>query len=43
MFPAAEAVGPFTSVSVASYWIGLGFTWHFDQSMSRAPGRRPTT
>jgi long-chain fatty acid transport protein len=43
MFPAAEAVGPFTSVSVASYWIGLGFTWHFDQSMARAPGRRPTT
>ena len=31
MFPASENLGASTSVSVASYWIGVGFTWHFNQ------------
>lgn len=32
MFPAGETLGDATYVSVESYWIGLGFTWHFDRS-----------
>jgi long-chain fatty acid transport protein len=32
MFPAGESLGDATYVSVESYWIGLGFTWHFDRS-----------
>jgi hypothetical protein len=31
MFPASEQLGRSTSVNVASYWVGLGFTWHFDR------------
>ena len=31
MFPAREQLGRSTTVNVASYWIGLGFTWHFDR------------
>ena len=31
MFPAGESLGRETYVSVESYWIGLGFTWHFDR------------
>jgi hypothetical protein len=30
MFPASQALGNFTTVNVASYWLGVGFTWHFD-------------
>ncbi|MCE9629890.1 MAG: outer membrane protein transport protein [Planctomycetia bacterium] len=37
MFPAGESLGDATYVSVESYWIGLGFTWHFD----RPPASRP--
>ncbi len=37
MFPAGESLGDATYVSVESYWIGLGFTWHFD----RPPAGRP--
>lgn len=32
MFPASQALGRSTSVSLASYWLGVGFTWHFHQS-----------
>jgi hypothetical protein len=40
MFPASEQLGSSTFVDVASYWIGLGFTWHFDRppTSSRASG-----
>lgn len=31
MFPAGESLGNATYVSVESYWIGLGLTWHFDR------------
>lgn len=31
MFPAGESLGAATYVSVESYWIGLGLTWHFDR------------
>jgi long-chain fatty acid transport protein len=31
MFPAGESLGSDTYVSVKSYWLGVGFTWHFDQ------------
>ncbi len=29
MLPASEQFGPYTSIRVESYWIGLGFTWRF--------------
>ncbi len=29
MFQASQQFGSFTNISVESYWIGLGFTWHF--------------
>ncbi|MFM7206581.1 MAG: OmpP1/FadL family transporter [Planctomycetaceae bacterium] len=32
MFPAGESLGSATYVSVESYWVGLGLTWHFDRS-----------
>ena len=38
MFPAGESLGSDTYVSVKSYWLGVGFTWHFDQP----PARRGT-
>ena len=38
MFPASQMLGTSTSVSLASYWLGLGFTWHFHQKPS--PTRR---
>ena len=38
MFPAGESLGSDTYVSVTSYWLGVGFTWHFDQP----PARRGT-
>jgi long-chain fatty acid transport protein len=38
MFPASQALGSATTVSLASYWLGLGFTWHFHQPPS--PERR---
>jgi len=38
MFPAGESLGSDTYVSVKSYWLGVGFTWHFDQP----PARRET-
>jgi long-chain fatty acid transport protein len=31
MFPARENLGDATTVRVASYWLGVGFTWHFDR------------
>jgi hypothetical protein len=31
MFPASEQLGTATTVSVASYWIGVGIAWHFNQ------------
>ncbi len=38
MFPASEQLGTATTVSVASYWLGVGFTWHFNQPPA-SPGR----
>jgi len=35
MFPAGESLGSDTYVSVKSYWLGVGFTWHFDQPPAR--------
>ena len=32
MFPANEVLSGATSTNLASYWIGLGLTWHFDRS-----------
>lgn len=34
MFPAGDQLGSATRVNVASYWLGLGFTWHFDRSQA---------
>lgn len=31
MFEASQNFGNLTSVSVESYWLGLGFTWRFDR------------
>ncbi len=31
MFRASQQLGDLTNVNVESYWIGLGFTWRFDQ------------
>ena len=31
MFQASEQLGTATTVSVASYWIGVGIAWHFNQ------------
>ena len=39
MFPAGDQLGNATRVNIESYWIGLGFTWHFDQpQVARDPG-----
>lgn len=38
MFPASQMLGTSTSVNLASYWLGLGFTWHFHKAPS--PTRR---
>ncbi len=39
MFPAGEQLGNATHVNIESYWIGLGFTWHFDRpQVARDPG-----
>jgi long-chain fatty acid transport protein len=35
MFPATEFLGDSTRVDVCSYWIGVGFTWHFDRTQAR--------
>lgn len=35
MFPATEFLGNSTRVDVCSYWIGVGFTWHFDRTQAR--------
>jgi long-chain fatty acid transport protein len=32
MFRDTEQLGPFTTTSVASYWVGVGLTWRFGQS-----------
>ena len=37
MFPAGESLGDATYVSVESYWIGIGFTWHFDRPTAGRP------
>ena len=34
MFPASQTLGNWTTVNVASSWVGLGFTWRFDQASS---------
>lgn len=31
MFRDSEQLGPFTSTSIESYWVGLGLTWRFDR------------
>lgn len=40
MFPATQLLGDATRVDISSYWIGIGFTWHFDrrQASLSAPG-----
>jgi long-chain fatty acid transport protein len=38
MFPASQTLGNWTTVDVASYWLGVGFTWHFDQASSPRAG-----
>jgi long-chain fatty acid transport protein len=38
MFPASQTLGNWTTVNVASYWLGVGFTWHFDQASSPRAG-----
>ena len=38
MLPAGDAIGDSTYVSVASYWIGVGFTWHFGGQTPPRPG-----
>jgi long-chain fatty acid transport protein len=40
MFPAAEELGDSTFVNVASYWLGVGFTWHFDRPRTAHGGSR---
>jgi long-chain fatty acid transport protein len=41
MFEASQQFGPLTSISVESYWIGVGFTWRYGQATSdRGPNRR---
>jgi long-chain fatty acid transport protein len=35
MFPAGESLGRSTYVSVESYWLGVGFTWHVDRPPTR--------
>lgn len=37
MFPAGESLSDATYVSIESYWIGLGFTWHFDRPLASRP------
>ena len=32
MFRDTEQLGPSTTTSIASYWVGMGFTWHFFRS-----------
>ena len=34
MLPASELFGQSTRIDICSYWIGLGFTWHFDRPPS---------
>jgi long-chain fatty acid transport protein len=41
MFPASQSLSTSTTVSLASYWLGLGFTWRFQPSP--APGQHPAT
>ena len=41
MFPASQSLGRSTTVSLASYWLGLGFTWRFQPPP--APGQHPAT
>jgi len=36
MFPATEFLGDATRFDICSYWIGLGFTWHYDRAARRA-------
>jgi long-chain fatty acid transport protein len=35
MFPESEQLGATTFTSLASWWIGLGFTWHYDRARGR--------
>lgn len=36
MFENSEQLGPLTNVSVASYWVGVGLTWHYDQPRGKS-------
>ena len=36
MFPATEFLGNSTRVDISSYWVGIGFTWHFDRPEGRS-------
>ena len=36
MFPATAFLGDSTRVDIASWWIGIGFSWHFDRQAARS-------
>lgn len=38
MFHDGEQIGPFTSTSVSSYWLGAGMTWRFNRGSSSPTG-----
>lgn len=38
MFRDSEQLGPFTSTSIESYWVGLGLTWRFDRGSCERTG-----
>jgi long-chain fatty acid transport protein len=38
MFKDTEQLGPFTTSSIESYWVGLGLTWRFDRGSCERTG-----
>lgn len=36
MFTDSEQIGPFTSTSISSYWLGAGLTWRFNRGATGA-------
>jgi len=39
MFPATAFLGDSTRVDIASWWIGMGFSWHFDRQATRSQSK----